>query len=407
MSSRGGVVSGVFPVSLAFAVGIIALLLASKLAWRIATDIPNDRSLHERPIPRVGGWGVVPAAVVAAVLFGAVDSLLICVITVLFFVSYADDRIGLPALIRMPIHGAAAALWLVYGPIALPPFVAVLAACGIVWITNLYNFMDGSNGLAGGMAVFAFGAFAIVAASAGISPLAVWSLAIAGAAAGFLLFNFHPARIFLGDSGSVTLGFLAGTFGIWGWAAGAWPAWFPFLVAAPFFVDATVTLFRRVLRAEPFWRAHREHYYQRLIRSGWSHRRTALAEYVLMAASAGLALAMLGWSTTAQYVGLAVAAVVYFSLAYAVDRRWAAFQKTAEYAAETERGIEEQPLSAVLGAAALSGQDVPVAPVLMHRRGWSVVRSGRGALSTRQGLLPGAPARRGNGKRTPASEQPE
>ncbi len=374
--------TGVFLVGLVLAASVIALLLSSKLAWRIATDVPNGRSLHVHPIPRIGGWGVVPAAVAAAVLFGAVDSLLICVVTVLFFVSYADDRFGLPILVRIPIHAAAAALWLSFGPIELPAFIAFLAGCGIVWITNLFNFMDGSDGLAGGMAVFAFAAFAAVAASAGITPLALWSMAIAGAAAGFLFFNFNPARVFLGDAGSVTLGFLAGAFGIWGWAVHAWPAWFPFLVSAPFFLDATVTILRRMVRGEQFWRAHREHYYQRLIRSGWSHRRTALCEYALMAASAGLAIAMLEWSATAQYLGLGVAGLLYMGLAYAVDRRWAAFEQTTKIALGEEPEFAARPLDPNVSAGLASTQPTLNNRVI-HKRGggWRPARAGHRGLS--------------------------
>lgn len=348
--------TAVFLVSFACAAGAIALLLSSRLAWRIATDIPNDRSLHTRPVPRIGGWGVVPAVVATAALFGAVDSLLICIAIVLFCLSYADDRISLPILARIPIHAAAAALWLTYGPIDLPVFVAILAGCGIVWIMNLFNFMDGSDGLAGGMAVFAFATFAAVAWPVGFTNLAIWSMAVAGAAGGFLIFNFNPARVFLGDAGSVTIGFLAGAFGIWGWAAGVWPFWFPFLVAAPFFVDATVTLFRRVFRLEVFWHAHQEHYYQRLIRSGWSHRRTALCEYIVMGCSAMLAVMMLQWSPAAQYTGLCGAAVVYAAIAIAIDRRWAAFVRAGglraagrERAAQTSLG--EEPAAGMESAA--------------------------------------------------------
>jgi UDP-N-acetylmuramyl pentapeptide phosphotransferase/UDP-N-acetylglucosamine-1-phosphate transferase len=308
-------------------VTIVAFLLRTRLAWRIATDIPNDRSLHAAPVPRVGGWGLVPGALVAGSLFARPDPVVITLGVVLFVVSYADDRVGLPILLRLSTHAAAAALWLSMGPVSLPITVAVMAAFAMVWITNLFNFMDGSDGLAGGMAVFAFGAYGAVAAWAGVTPLAVWSMAIFGASAGFLLFNFNPARVFLGDAGSVTIGFFAGAFGIWGWAAGAWPVWFPFLVAGPFFLDATATILRRMISGERFWCAHRDHYYQRLIRSGWTHRRTALCEYALMAASAGLAVAMLGWSARAQYLGLGTAAIVYVALAYAVDRRWLAFQR--------------------------------------------------------------------------------
>jgi len=321
------VVASIFAFSLITAAAIIGLLLRSKIAWRIATDVPNGRSLHHAPVPRTGGWGVVPATLAVVFYFGAndYDYILAILALLLFAVSYADDRMGLPIFVRLPMHAAAAAAWLAYGPVTLPLGVAVLAAFSIVWITNLFNFMDGADGLAGGMAVFAFSVYGAVAASSGVVPLAIWSIALAGAAAGFLLFNFSPARVFLGDAGSVTLGFLAGAFGIWGWAVNAWPVWFPFLVAAPFFLDATVTILRRMLRLEQFWRAHREHYYQRLIRSGWSHRRTALCEYALMAASSALAVAMLNWSEPLQYAALAVAGLGYFAIANLIDRRWADF----------------------------------------------------------------------------------
>src|SRR5207344_2645488 len=114
-----------------------------------------------------------------------------------------------------------------------------------------------------------------------------WS--ISAAAAGFLIFNFPPAKIFMGDVGSIPLGFLAGAIGVTGWQQGLWPLWFPLVVFAPFIVDATVTLARRVLRGEAVWQAHRSHYYQRIILTGWSHRRTALAEYALMAGGGCLA----------------------------------------------------------------------------------------------------------------------
>ncbi len=95
----------------------------------------------------------------------------------------------------------------------------------------------------------------------------------------------------MGDAGSIPLGFLAGALGVQGALAGAWPFWFPVLVFSPFIVDATVTLARRMVRREPFWRAHRAHYYQRLVLSGWSHRRVALGAYALMCAGAAAALA--------------------------------------------------------------------------------------------------------------------
>jgi UDP-N-acetylmuramyl pentapeptide phosphotransferase/UDP-N-acetylglucosamine-1-phosphate transferase len=335
-------VGGIFLTSFVGTIAIIGALLHTRLAWRIATDVPNHRSLHDAPIPRVGGWGVIPAAIVSVALLGTFDWSLSALAVTLFVVSYADDRIGLPIYVRLPAHVAAAAAWLMTGPADLPFHVAAMAAFAIAWVTNLFNFMDGADGLAGGMAVFAFGIYAAVASAAGVVPLAAWSLAVAGGCAAFLLFNFHPARVFLGDAGSVTIGFLAGCFGIWGWAAGAWPVWFPFLVAAPFFLDATVTILRRMLRGDKFWRAHREHYYQRLIRSGWSHRRTAICEYALMASSGGLAIGMLDWSAPAQYAGLAGALALYACLGALVDRRWSRYQRMHEQKAE-EQAITPMP----------------------------------------------------------------
>jgi len=162
-----------------------------------------------------------------------------------------------------------------------------LLILAVGWITNLYNFMDGSDGLAGGMSVIGFGAYAL---AAGASPLATVSLCIAAAAGAFLVFNFHPARIFLGDVGSIPLGFLAGALGLVGWRGDAWPLWFPLLVFAPFIADATVTLARRAARGERVWQAHREHYYQRLVRSRLGHRGTAALAYVAMGLCAAAAL---------------------------------------------------------------------------------------------------------------------
>ncbi|MGE3978851.1 MAG: hypothetical protein AB7F94_14885, partial [Nitrospira sp.] len=109
-------------------------------------------------------------------------------------------------------------------------------------------------------------------------------------ALGFLTHNFPPARIFMGDAGSITIGFLAGTLMILGVRDGIFELWVPVMIFSPFIVDATVTLIRRALRRKKIWQAHREHYYQRLVLVGWSHRRTVLAEYGVMILCGGLAV---------------------------------------------------------------------------------------------------------------------
>lgn len=127
---------------------------------------------------------------------------------------------------------------------------------------------------------------------------------IAGSAAAFLLFNFHPARIFMGDSGSIPLGFLAGALGVYGWSEGIWSPWFPLLVFSPFVADASVTLIKRLYKGERIWHAHRDHYYQRLVLSGWGHRNTALFAYVLMLVAGAIALSAMSqnWMTQVTLV---------------------------------------------------------------------------------------------------------
>ena len=173
-----------------------------------------------------------------------------------------------------------------------------------------------------------FSIYAIAAWLAGAPPaFALASLAIASAAAVFLLYNFHPARVFLGDAGSVPLGFLAAALGAQGWSTGIWPLWFPVLVFSPFIIDASATLMRRALRREQIWHAHRDHYYQRLVRLGWGHRSTALAEYVLMGACGGAALIALKLPATIQTLLLAVSAVGYFLLMHAIDHAWSRYRE--------------------------------------------------------------------------------
>src|SRR5262249_47507440 len=149
------------------------------------------------------------------------------------------------------------------------------------------------------------------AAVAADAPFALVNFSFAAAAAAFLVFNFHPARIFMGDAGSVPLGFLAAALGTTGWLQGHWAWWFPPLVFSPFIVDASVPLARRLARGDRVWRAHRDHYYQRLVQLGWGHRRTALAEYMLMLACGGAGLAALAAPAAAQAALLAAVGAAY------------------------------------------------------------------------------------------------
>ena len=305
------------------AIALIAIAWLRRSRWaRLLADHPNERSLHATPTPRLGGIAVVlgalPVAAMVAAPLAAAWGLAAC----LALVSLADDFHSLPIAVRLPAHFTAAALVLaVLAPASLsfPLFAACVLA--IAWMTNLYNFMDGADGLAGGMAVIGFGAYAIAAHAAGHEALALGSAAIASAALGFLVLNFPPARIFMGDAGSIPLGFLAGALGFHGIVAGAWPAWFPLLVFSPFVADASLTIARRLARRERVWIAHRQHAYQRLVLSGWSARRLALVAYAVMLAAAASALAVRAASEPAQYAILALWCGLYAIACFAIQRR--------------------------------------------------------------------------------------
>lgn len=263
---------------------LTTLILISKFGKEIQ-DIPNERSLHETPVPRIGGVGMMAGLLAGwALMLTSLVWWIVLPLIGLFIVSLLDDMLNLPVKKRLMAHLVAAAV-LVAGSGMLTQqgmLIALLVLLLTVWMTNLYNFMDGSDGLAGGMALFGFSMYGIAALIAHDDTQAMQNFTIGAAALGFLYNNFHPAKVFMGDAGSIPLGFLAAGMGLWGWQQGYWAAWFPLLVFSPFIVDASVTLVKRTLRGAKITEAHREHYYQRAIRLGWSHRNVALVEYTLM-----------------------------------------------------------------------------------------------------------------------------
>lgn len=304
--------------------GILWFLLRSGVAWRLATDIPNDRSLHTRPTPRIGGLGIVPVVAIAIALFA--PSLWLIAAGMLFVaaVSQVDDRRGLPARVRFAAH-----LMLVIAVVAIyparePVWLLAIVAFLMVWLINLYNFMDGADGLAGGMTLLGFAGYSVGALISAhpSTELALAAAAVAGAAAGFLVFNFHPAKIFMGDAGSIPMGFLAGALGYWGWCGDVWPIWFPALIFSPFIGDASVTLLRRMLRGEKIWQAHRDHYYQRMVRSGLGHSKTACVWYVIMLSGIILADLSLGWPSTLQWGSVGAWAGLLALIGIGIDSRW-------------------------------------------------------------------------------------
>lgn len=316
----------------AIVIALIAFLVsASAVAWlargRIATlalDEPNARSLHKAPVPRSGGLGLLLGIAAAWIVIAPLLPLAWWLaLALIIAISLADDLRGLPAGGRLAAH-LLSATFATYAlmPSGTQPWLIPVIVIGIGWTVNLYNFMDGSDGLAGGMALIGFSAYATASWLSGSTEFAMLNLAVAMAAGGFLLHNFHPARIFMGDTGAVTLGFLAATLGLIGWQQHDWTWWFPLLVFSPFIADASITLLRRGCSGARVWEAHRDHYYQRLVQLGLGHRGTALAEYALMLACAVTAL----WALTQQYatqmLALVIVILLYLALAWAIGRAW-------------------------------------------------------------------------------------
>ncbi len=313
----------ILPLGLAVALasywGTKALIGA--LAARAILDRPNERSSHTRPTPRGGGIAVIgallPAWIAIALLKDQarlVDFLVPAIAAALALLSWRDDRAGLPVSVRLAAQAAAVILTLAAMPGVTNASGAfgqgwpsmVLVALAWVWFVNLYNFMDGIDGIAG-VETASIGLGVVVAASAAMLD---WSLPAMGvtavaAALGFLRWNRHPARIFLGDVGSIPLGYLLGWLLLLLALEGQWAA--ALILPAYYLADATLTLLRRVTRGDRVWQAHRSHFYQRAVASGWSHgqvvQRIAFANIALIAAAT---IAVSGW----PLAGLAVAAVV-------------------------------------------------------------------------------------------------
>ena len=304
-------------------------------------DHPTERSLHSQAVPRSGGVAIVVSILVVGTALCALRGEL--PVGLPWFVTawllaagagFVDDQRSLSPRVRLLVHGVAGVLVIIGGfmleslelpgwAASLPHALAVVVTwLFVVWLVNLYNFMDGMDGFAGGMTCIGFGAFTLIGMFAGHPLFATLSLAIAAAALGFLCFNFPPARIFMGDAGAYSLGLLVAGFTLWGMRDGLFPLWVSVLIFSPFIVDATVTLTWRTLRGEPVWRAHRTHCYQRLVQQGYGHRKTVLGQYGLMLACAVSALVALQLSMFGQWVMMAGWTAVYVGLfVWVVQRR--------------------------------------------------------------------------------------
>jgi len=303
--------------------------LSEALRARGVLDHPNARSSHAVATPRGGGiavgagialaWAVLAAGGVAPSWPLAAGTLALAA------VSWIDDVRGLGPLPRLAVQALA-----VGGGVAtldgtvfqglLPPLLDRAAAAVVwLWFVNLFNFMDGIDGIAGTeAAAIGTGLFLVAAITGGATTAGALGLVVALAALGFLRWNWHPARVFLGDIGSVPLGYLLGWALLATAAAGHWAA--AVILPLYYLADATLTLARRAAHRERLWEAHREHFYQRAVARGLSHatvaKAVALTDAVLLgaalaslagpaAAAAALALAALSVAALLWYLGTA------------------------------------------------------------------------------------------------------
>jgi UDP-N-acetylmuramyl pentapeptide phosphotransferase/UDP-N-acetylglucosamine-1-phosphate transferase len=291
---------------------LIAFLVAVLGAWlyrRIAPlDVPNERSSHSRPVPRAGGVAIVLGFALGLTAWLASGNSLspralgwLAGALLVAAISFADDVRSLPAGPRLAVHGMGALLLTLVGvqERELPLMLALpLAFVWVALVTNVYNFMDGIDGLAASQAIVAGLALAVAGSIVNNPLVSIGGGLIAAASAGFLVHNVPPARLFMGDVGSTFLGFnfaglsLLGNLGVGG---GRLPIEFGVVVLAPFLFDSMVTLARRVVRGERWYSAHRSHYYQRLVSHGLSHAQVSglyagLAVVAALAALFGLLL---------------------------------------------------------------------------------------------------------------------
>jgi Fuc2NAc and GlcNAc transferase len=327
-------------LALAAVAGVAAWVLTGWVrAFALRTsmlDVPNPRSSHTTPTPRGGGLAIavvtlggialaaaagwVPPRTAAALAGGGV---------LVAAVGWMDDRRGVPRATRLAVQITAAA-WAVWclggmpslrfglGSGSLGPAGALLAVAGITWSTNCFNFMDGIDGLAGGEA--AITGLAVAALTAGGHPeIAVIALLVGAASTGFLVWNWSPAKVFMGDVGSGLLGFLFGAGALASERAGALPIVGWSLLLGVFLFDATATLVRRMWTGERWYEPHRSHAYQRAVQLGWSHARVASAVLLI-----DLALAAAVWAAGRRpdwQLALALAALAGLGGLYAVVQR--------------------------------------------------------------------------------------
>jgi len=292
--------------ALALAVSATLTRVVRSLSWAHGLlDVPNERSSHSVTMPRGGGVSIVIACTLALLLLRWIDAigngLLAAVVgggSAVAAVGFLDDQYRVRAGIRLTVH-IAAALWALKCLGGFPPLQIGqqlvdlgwagqgLALLAIVWVLNLFNFMDGIDGIAASEAVFIAVGGALLgtvyASASGVagSGITAAALAVGAASLGFLLWNWPPATIFMGDVGSGYLGYVLAVVALAATRDNPAAVWVWLILGGVFFADATVTVVRRAIRSERLHQAHRGHAYQRLAQRWGGHQRVTIAVILL------------------------------------------------------------------------------------------------------------------------------
>ena len=301
----------VWALLVAAAVAFAGTALAAAVARRVgAVDEPKERGLHDRPIPRLGGLAILAGALLAGALFlpaGPETRGILGGAAVAALIGAVDDAKELPAAPKLAGQTLAAAIPVLsnvrvenvtipfLGPLEFGPVLGgALTLLGIVAVMNVVNFTDGVDGLAAGVCAIAAVTFAAIALSLGRVDAGVLAGVTAGAALGFLRHNFHPASIFMGDSGSGLLGLLLACVAVQGVlkTAAVVALAFPLVILAVPFLDTGFVVAKRIKYRRPVYRGDRWHFHHRFANIGFSQRRTVLYLYGWTLALAGLALAL-------------------------------------------------------------------------------------------------------------------
>ena len=364
---------------------LLTALVRSYLVQQNVLDVPNWRSSHRVPTPRGGGVSIVVVFLAIVLWFahtGAISTNLGCALIggglMIAAVGFLDDHFGVPARLRLLIHFAAAgwALWQLdgMGPLHLGWIVwnwgwigQVVALVALVWMINLHNFMDGIDGLAGVEAVSAATFGSVLLASGGLGGLAQTALALTAATAGFLVWNWPPAKVFMGDVGSGFLGLVFGVLALASARQQPWMIWPWVILLSVFVVDATVTLARRWCAGERWYEAHCSHAYQNAARRWASHLKVTLTIAVINAVWLfPLAWAAYAWRSQALLIVVAAwAPLVYAAVRCGTGQATTALTVQKPVAAEdiAKTNHESKPTFLCCDVPGMTG---PVPGILSH-----------------------------------------